>query len=162
MRESAEREQIEREINNLLIDTFNGVNKLEQNAIKNGRLKNLTITEVHIIEAIGDEAKQSMSQIAAKLGVAVATLTTAVDKLVAKGYVDRNRSAEDRRIVHVALTRTGHIALRMHRLYHARIIKAALEGVDDESRRLLLDMLGRLNHFFRSDGMLKIKWEDKE
>lgn len=156
------RDQIEQEINDLLIDTFNSVTKLEQAAIKNGRLRNLTITEVHTIEAIGDEGKQSMSQIAAKLGVAVATLTTAVDKLVVKGYVDRKRSQEDRRIVHVDLTHMGHVALRMHRLYHARIIKAALEGVDDPSRELLVRTLRQLNGFFRSEGMLKIKWEDKE
>lgn len=155
------RAEMEQEINELLIDTFNGVTKVEQAALKKGRLKNLTITEVHTIEAIGDEGEQSMSQIAAKLGVAVATLTTAVDKLVAKGYVDRRRSQKDRRIVHVNLTHMGEVALRMHRLFHARVIKAALADTDEASCEVLLGTLRKLSDFFKSESMLSIKWEDK-
>ena len=45
--------------------------------------------------------RMMMSNLAESLGVPLSTATHTVDRLVAKGLVERNRSEEDRRVVEV-------------------------------------------------------------
>ena len=59
---------------------------------------------MHVIEAIGIEAPKNMSSIARELSVTVGTLTIAMNSLVKKGYVERTRGLEDRRVVYISLS----------------------------------------------------------
>ena len=90
--------QAEQLINELLVDSFNKITAIEKDALKKGPLQDLTINELHAIEAIGLEGRP-MTEIAKKLGVTVGTLTTMVNNLVKKDYVERVSSEEDRRVV---------------------------------------------------------------
>src|SRR5690606_4076164 len=77
----------ERVLNDLLVDTFNIILKVEQEALHIYEVEDLSVAEVHTIDAMGDGPGRSMSEIAARLGVTVATVTVAVSRLVTKGYV---------------------------------------------------------------------------
>lgn len=48
-----------------------------------------------------------MNVVAARLGVTLATLTTAVGQLVDKGFITRTRCIDDRRKVLISLTKRG-------------------------------------------------------
>ena len=48
-----------------------------------------------------------MTHLAESLGVPLSTATHTVDRLVAKGLVERNRSEEDRRVVEVQMSEYG-------------------------------------------------------
>ena len=63
-----------------------------------------------------------MSEVARSIGVTLATLTVACDKLVAKGLVRRVRSQEDRRVVNIMLTDKGRAAYEYHKDFHERMI----------------------------------------
>ena len=52
-----------------------------------------------------------MSTVARELNVTVGTLTIAVNNLVKKGYIQRMRSQEDRRVVLISLTEQGEESL---------------------------------------------------
>lgn len=49
--------------------------------------------------------KKTTSEVAKELSITVGTLTTAINKLVKKGYVERIRSEDDRRVVKLGLTK---------------------------------------------------------
>ena len=55
--------------------------------------------QIHTIEAIGLDRSRTMGEIAHDLRITVGTLTTAITKLIKKGYVERKRIEEDRRVV---------------------------------------------------------------
>ncbi|BDR74034.1 hypothetical protein K144316041_27420 [Clostridium tetani] len=40
-------------LNELLVDTFNDILTIEQNALQSGEFRDLSVTEMHTIEAIG-------------------------------------------------------------------------------------------------------------
>ena len=68
---------------------------------------NLSINEVHLIETVrkGKNRSLTISEIAAELRRAVPSVTVAVNKLVDKGYLIKEKNIEDARSYQVKLTR---------------------------------------------------------
>jgi DNA-binding MarR family transcriptional regulator len=62
-------------------------------------------------------APTPMSKLSAKLGVTPGTLTRVAGGLHRKGYLERRRSAEDDRVVHLSLTKHGHGAVAKIKKY---------------------------------------------
>ena len=135
-------------INDLLVQLFTDVIQIEEQTLKNGILSDISITEIHTIEAIGAYSETSMSEIAQKLNITVSTLTTAINKLIKKGYVERKRIEEDRRVVLVKLTKRGKLAFRLHEKFHGEMINNAIEGLSIEEEELLISSLNKINDFF--------------
>ena len=89
-----------------------------------------------------------MSAIAAKMYVTVGTLTVNMNSLEKKGYVERKRSTEDKRVVLVTLTEKGRKAFFHHRDYHKAMIHAAVRGLEEDEMQALMNCLNKLNAFF--------------
>ncbi|MDR3594842.1 MarR family transcriptional regulator [Clostridium sp.] len=135
-------------INELLVQLFNDVIQIEEQSLKSGVLSDLSITEIHTIEAIGMYNERTMSEVAQTLKITVSTLTTAINKLIKKEYVERKRIEEDRRVVLIKLTKRGKLAFRIHRRFHREMINTAIEGLDLEEEEVLISALDKINHFF--------------
>ena len=99
-----------RAINEILVHLFNEIWELEEKAVITDEYKDITNNDMHIIEAVGLGKGNNMTAIAKKLKITVGSLTTSMNSLVNKKYVVRERSAEDRRVVNIRLTkkRRGH------------------------------------------------------
>ena len=119
-------------INELLVQLFNDVLQIEESSLKNGEISDLSITEIHTIEAIGMYTEKTMSEVAQSLKITVGTLTTAINKLIKKQYVERKRIEEDRRVVLIKLTKRGKLAYRLHEKFHKDMINTAIEGLDEK------------------------------
>ena len=135
-----------RELNDLLTGTFDLVIKVEQATFKGTRYSDLTISEIHTIEAIG-EGESAMGEVAARLGITQATLNTTVGRLCVKGYIERRRTEEDRRLVLVSLTRPGKVVYRLHDRFHDRLIANAIAEFSDAERIALVSALSKVRHF---------------
>lgn len=133
------------QINKMLVEVYDDVNHIEEYSIKSGAFKDLSITEIHTLEAIGLYGSKTMSEIAATLEITMGTLTTAVDKLIKKGYVERSRSETDRRIVNINLTRKGKLAYRIHEKFHLDMVQAIMLDFTPEEEEILLTALSKLN-----------------
>ena len=90
-----------------------------------------------------------MSEIANSLNITVGTLTTAINKLIKKDYVERKRIETDRRVVLVQLTRKGKLAYRIHERFHREMINNALSSLNSEEERVLVDALEKMTIFFK-------------
>lgn len=139
-------QEAERIINDLLVDSFNKITAIEKNALKGGPLEDLTINELHAIEAIGTKGK-TMTETANKLNVTVGTLTTMVNHLVKKEYVERVSDEVDRRIVKLVLTRRGRLAYKIHDHFHYVMIKNMLSEIDESEYKVLIRALSSLDRF---------------
>lgn len=89
-----------------------------------------------------------MSSIARKLNITVGSLTTAMNGLVNKKYVERHRSEEDRRVVYVKLTQKGIRAYKHHEDYHRQMTQAVMDKLDEKEMPVLLKTLDALSEFF--------------
>lgn len=136
-------------LNELLVETFNDILEIEQKALKEGAFSELSITEIHTIEAIGMYEPKTMTEVAKTLDITVGTLTTAINNLVKKGYVERKRDEIDRRVVKIALTRKGKLAYRVHEKFHSDMVKATIEGLTEQEEDILIKSLDKLNNFFK-------------
>lgn len=142
-------------INELLVDIFNDILIIEQSALQKGEFSDLSVTEIHTIEAIGMYDPRNMSEVACDLKITVGTLTTAVNRLINKGYVDRKRIEEDRRVVQIQLTKRGKLAYRIHEKFHNDMVKETIDGLTAEEEKAVIKSLEKLNNFFKNKYKLK-------
>ena len=135
-------------LNEVLVKLFRNIITIEERAIKTGEYKELTVNDMHVIEAIDIYAPKSMTTVAKSLTVTTGTLTISVNGLVKKGYVERTRSEEDRRVVLISLTEKGRRAYAQHRHFHQEMIEAIVEGLSEQEQQILEHALCNLNQFF--------------
>lgn len=136
-------------INQLLVDVFNDILTVEENAFKDGQFHDVSITEVHTVEAIGMYEPKSMSEIAKKLKITVGTLTVAINNLVKKGYVERYKTENDRRVVKIGLTKKGRLLFRVHSQFHSVMVNSCVEDLTLEENEILGRSLGKLHTFLK-------------
>ena len=141
-----------KELNEILVRLFRSIMDVEEKAIITREFQDITNNDMHVIEAIGQDAPRNMSAVARDLSVTVGTLTIAVNSLVKKGYVRRERSQKDRRVVLISLTDRGDRAYLHHQNFHEEMIRATLEGLSEEETAVLVKALSHLREFFRGYG----------
>ena len=136
--------------NHILVELFHDIMDIEEKAIITDSFKDITNNDMHVIEAIGMGAPKNMSSIARQLHVTTGTLTIAMNSLVKKGYVKRERSEQDRRVVYVMLTSKGKLAYRHHEAFHRKMTEALVENLSQEGTELLVRAMTNLKNFFES------------
>ena len=136
-------------VNDYLVSVFNDILTIEESELKKSQFNDLSITEMHTIEAIGMYKKKTSSEVAKELSITVGTLTVAINNLVKKGYVERLRSEDDRRVVKLGLTKKGKLLFRVHQHFHREMVKNILKGIEQEEEQALLRALKNLHDFLQ-------------
>ncbi len=141
----------ENRFNELILETFRDILKVEELVLRKTAPR-LSVTEVHLIEAVkkGEGGALSVSEIAASLDIAVPSATVAVNKLVKKGYITKEKSSGDGRSVIIRLTREGEKIYRVQRYIHYKLVKAASAELSDEEKATLLAGVKHLDSFFKN------------
>ncbi len=133
----------------ILAKLFRDIMDIEEKAIITEEFQDISNNDMHIIEAIGIDKPKNMSMVAKTMSITVGTLTIAINNLVKKGYVNRMRGEQDRRVVYISLTEKGKAAYRHHEEFHHQMIAATMEGLLEDETKILVKALFNLNHFFR-------------
>ena len=136
-------------LNEILVRLFRDIMDIEEKAIITQDFKDLTNNDKHVIEAIGLNEPKNMTSIARELSVTVGTLTIAMNSLVKKGYVVRERGLEDRRVVYISLSEKGRRAHEHHAEFHREMIQGISEELSEEELRVLIRALTKLDRWFR-------------
>ncbi len=108
--------------------------------------RGLTITEFGVMEALYHKGPLTLGEVQRKILVTSGGVTYLVDRLAAKGLVERRRCETDRRAYYAALTPAGEEMIREIFPRHAAAIDRALGGLDDAEKEqaiALLRALGR-------------------
>ena len=130
--------------NDVLVNLFNEIMDIEARAIITPEFKDITNNDMHVIEAVGIGDPRNMSAVAKLLSITVGTLTIAVNNLVKKGYIERVRSKEERRVVLVSLTEKGKKAYQHHKRFHEEMVQSLLKGLSDQEISTLVTALTNL------------------
>lgn len=139
-----------RTLNEMLVKLFDSIMDMEEKAVITKEFEDITNNDMHILEAIGNDEPRSMSVIAKRMDVTVSTLTTNMNSLENKGYIVRERSRTDKRVVLVSLTDKGKKAFYHHRDFHKNMIKAIIKDLDEDEMKVLIKSLLNLDGFFNN------------
>ncbi|NBJ64111.1 MarR family transcriptional regulator [bacterium c-19] len=137
-----------RTLNELLVNLFNNILAIEEANLQNQHVS-LSMTEVHILEAIEKSESNMMSAVAKYLMITQGTLTVSVSKLEKKGYVERIKDESDRRIVRLKNTEKANMVLQVHDDFHKQMIDKIVNDLDIEEEQELLKSLYKVSQFFK-------------
>jgi DNA-binding MarR family transcriptional regulator len=137
-------------LNNMLMEVYHNIMRVEEKFLQNNHRINLTIREMHLIECVGMDREngKTVSEIADYLKVARPSVTVAVNKLEKKGYLCKNGCDTDGRVVRVTLTREGKKIDAYHKRYHMSMIHEIEDEFDEAERDCLIRVIAKLNTFF--------------
>ena len=105
---------------------------------KAGCFRAISSTQLHVLFVLVSEGAMPMGRLADSLGVSLPNVTGIVDRMVERGFVERGRDADDRRVVTVSATDTGRSEVEHIDLIRRRTIARVLERLNpDQQRRAL-------------------------
>ena len=136
-------------INELLVEVFNHILSIEGQTLRERGVK-LSMSEVHVLEAIKNSETKTMGDVAKRLRITLGTLTTSVDVLVRKKYVNRSRAKDDKRKVILQLTDSALETLRIHDGFHDEMIESVMLDLELEKDEALVKSLENISHYFKS------------
>jgi len=134
-------------VNDYLTSIFNNVLVIEESSLRGSQFKDVSIKEMHTIDVIGSMPNATPSDISKELLVALGTVTTSLNNLERKGYIERRRSSIDRRVVHLSLTKKGRLLYRLHKRFHNRMVMQVVEGMSSEEKNAMQKGLQNLYNF---------------
>jgi DNA-binding MarR family transcriptional regulator len=85
-----------------------------------------------------------MKSISEYLGVAVNSVTSIVDNLERKGFVIRQRSSDDRRVVFVELTDAGRVVADASNLAKQQLLRSLLEVLSEPEQDSLVKLFKKI------------------
>lgn len=135
-------------INHLFVRVFNQILDIETQYMVGRGIEDLSLSELHIIDAISSLANPTMSTVASRATLTNGTITTAIKKLEIKDYVKRRKDENDRRIIRVGLTSKGNRVCKIHREFHEEMVNRICEDSDVLEDELLIKSLQQLVYFF--------------
>ncbi len=104
----------------------------------------LTPSQVHALMWLGQDGTLTMGELARRIGITEKTVTGVVDRLEREGFVQRERSATDRRVVRCSLASGGQQAYqRLDRMIQQQM-GVFLEMLDATDRKALFRLLEKL------------------
>lgn len=137
-------------LNELLVNAFRSVLKLEEQMLRSMGTFNLSIGEMHLLEVVGKDGDtgRTVSETAKELALTVPTVTVAANKLEKKGLLCKTRAMDDGRAVILTLSEVGRKIDRIHQRFHENMVKNIANGMDEAEKAALLHAMGKLNLFF--------------
>ena len=104
----------------------------------------LTFKEVFLLEILGRRNSATMTELASELAVPLTTMTSAVTRMVQKGYLQRRRIEEDRRVVQVTLSPAGRDLFQQHRRDYVQSVHGVLGALTEEEQHKILGLIGEV------------------
>lgn len=120
------------QINEALVNVFNNVVWIEEASLRESKFNDITIKDMHTIAAISMYETRTASQVAEMVHLTPSAMTSVIDKLVKKGYVERHRDDNDRRVVHLVLTHNGRTVFRAHEAFHRGMAHSLFDSLSDD------------------------------
>lgn len=139
---------LEETLNELLVKLFKDILEIEAKSLITEEFKDITYNDMHIIEAVGVDEPRNMKAVAKLMSVTTGTLTKAMDALCDKGYVIRERSTKDKRVIKLRLTDKGKSAYYHHEQFHRQMIKNIAAEMNEQETEILIYALAKLVDYF--------------
>lgn len=132
----------------LPVELWQSVSTIYRTAIKrlNRRLSDdkISFSQFSFLRAIGKFGPMPMGRLSGHMLVAPANITGLVDRLERKGYVERKRDTEDRRLFRIELTEKGRRTYDAIAQQFWIYVRHVFGSLSDNERTLLLGLLAQV------------------
>jgi len=102
------------------------------------RNEGITFPQYTVLAVLDELGEATMSRLSGVLGTTMGASTNLVDKLVRAGYIERERSTKDRRVVNVRVTPEGREVLNRATDESAKFLAEAFGQVSPEDRKIVI------------------------
>jgi MarR family transcriptional regulator, 2-MHQ and catechol-resistance regulon repressor len=120
--------------------------KAIQERIRDEITKNkLNITEFSVLEVLYHKEKQTIQQIGNSILISSGSMTYVIDKLEQKGLLNRNACPDDRRVIHVTLTKDGIDLMKKIMPKHQELVDYMFETLNLEEAEILVTLLKKVS-----------------
>ena len=103
-----------------------------------------TIRQLEYIDVINTLGNPNLGEIAKALKLSKPSVTAIVEKLAAKGYIQKFQSDEDRRSFHVHLSAKGKKLVKMHDETHQKIADLFQSNLNEKDLKALVTLLNKV------------------
>lgn len=134
-------------LNAKLVQIFNDVRSIEERHLAQSMFADLSLRDMHTIEAIAVHHDQTVSQVAQRMYLSPGSMTKVIDKLVEHQYVLRQPNSVDRRIINLDLTAKGHDLFEAHSSFHQEMCRALTMDLNDSEFKKMIQALDNLIAF---------------
>ena len=129
-----------KELNKILhIFMWEFQNKLESD--RYSHISKLSTTEISVLQLLSDYPNIILKEICTRLNIPKSTLTSAVNRLVKKGYVERIAMRNDKRAFYLHITEIGTIVQAEHLELEYSYLLKILNRLDTAEVETLLQLL---------------------
>jgi DNA-binding MarR family transcriptional regulator len=104
----------------------------------------IPLSQIYLLRLLDRRGALSMSDLSNSLGVSMSACTALVDRAVAEGWAERQRSSTDRRVVLVGVSPAGEQTLAQIRQARARILARYLTQLEPEEIETLVNLFNRV------------------
>jgi MarR family transcriptional regulator, 2-MHQ and catechol-resistance regulon repressor len=119
--------------------------KVIEERIRDQMVKNnLNITEFSVLEVLYHKGRQTIQQIGKSILITSSSMTYVIDKLEQKGLLNRIPCPEDRRVIHVELTKDGNDLMEKIMPNHHELIDDMFGFLNSNESQMLVDLLKKV------------------
>lgn len=140
-------------LNKLIDETYKTIAEKEESKVRSNAHLNITNSELHLMEKISSFGEEgcTITMLAHSLSCALSSVTVAVNKLVKKGYVIKERCPTDKRELRVSFSKQGNKINTVHLYIHKRIGRGIAKSFTEEEQEILIRGLERIIEIFKND-----------
>jgi DNA-binding MarR family transcriptional regulator len=139
-------------LNDFFVSCFYSILSDEERALESLSNGKLTLTEIHIIEAVFKAKKtgdNNFSNIANVLRVSLGTLTKAFNKLAAKGFLAKERDKTDKRVFYIIPTPLAEMIEKEHAGWHRKLMDEIIKNIPEKDLENFIDAVKNLAESFK-------------
>jgi DNA-binding MarR family transcriptional regulator len=118
--------------------------EMETHVLAGSAFTELSMRQLRYLDQVDRMGHPTPSELAQALGVSRPSVTTAVGKLAAAGYVKKVASDEDRRVAHLHLTAKGRRIVSLHDAVHQAMAELFTRVLDRSELDALVRMLNKV------------------
>lgn len=119
------------------------VAELQSTALQSSRFGDLSMSQVVYLQQIEQMENPTPTELAESLALSKPSVSAALEKLSAEGYIRKVRSDADRRSYHVHLSEKGRQAMIAHAQVHDFIAHSLTRGLEEAEIQQLVRLLNK-------------------
>jgi MarR family 2-MHQ and catechol resistance regulon transcriptional repressor len=123
---------------------FNLSRSLKRKLDLSNPLFQMPLAHTETLRLINEKKRIAMKEVARFLAITPPSATALINHLVKAGYVARNSDKNDRRAVHLVLTKKGEAVLRKNQAEHCKIFTKLLKKLSFREQSELINILTKL------------------
>ncbi|MBM7624265.1 MarR family winged helix-turn-helix transcriptional regulator [Sporohalobacter salinus] len=127
-----------------IINYFISLQKQKKEEFLKDELSSLTVNHFYYIDAIEKLKKPTFTDLAEELNVTKPSVSTMVNKLIAEGYVYKERSVEDGRVFHLYLKDKGKKIIDVETKAYNEFIRQIKSILNESQLKKLNDILAKI------------------